>query len=205
MTASAEKMRAWTGPAILAYGFRPFFFGAAIWAALAMVFWVPMLSGLVMLPTAFDPVSWHAHEFLYGYLGAVSKRFRYFEYFSGDREYYDIAADPYQLDNLIAILDYNTLQITGHTRDVMSTEPVAEKWRAFGWNVREVNGHDYAELTAAMADPAVPGQPTFIIAHTIKGKGVSFMENVARWHHGVPSEREFEQAIAELEHREVAS
>ncbi|MCB1095577.1 MAG: transketolase [Verrucomicrobiae bacterium] len=116
-----------------------------------------------------------------------------------------LAASHYQLDNLIAILDYNTLQITGHTRDVMSTEPVAEKWRAFGWNVREVNGHDYAELTAAMADPAVPGQPTFIIAHTIKGKGVSFMENVARWHHGVPSEREFEQAIAELEHREVAS
>jgi uncharacterized protein involved in response to NO len=68
-------MRAWTGPAILAYGFRPFFFGAAVWAALAMVFWVPMLSGLVMLPTAFDPVSWHAHEFLYSYLGAVSAGF----------------------------------------------------------------------------------------------------------------------------------
>ena len=71
MTSTAEQMRAWTGPAILTYGFRPFFFGAAVWAALAMVLWVPMLSGHLTLPTAFDPVSWHAHEFLYGYLGAV--------------------------------------------------------------------------------------------------------------------------------------
>lgn len=64
-------MRAWTGPAILTYGFRPFFYGAAVWAALAMALWVPVLSGLIVLPTAFDPVSWHAHEFLFGYLGAV--------------------------------------------------------------------------------------------------------------------------------------
>ncbi len=71
MTTTAEQMRAWTGPAILTYGFRPFFFGAAIWAALAMTLWVPMLSGHLTLPTAFDPVSWHAHEFLFGYLGAV--------------------------------------------------------------------------------------------------------------------------------------
>lgn len=71
MTSTAEQMRAWTGPAILAFGFRPFFFGAAVWAALAMALWVPMLSGHLMLPTAFDPVSWHAHEFLFGYLGAV--------------------------------------------------------------------------------------------------------------------------------------
>lgn len=72
MTATTTKqMRAWNGPAILSYGFRPFFFAAAVWAALAMALWVPMLTGLVALPTAFDPVSWHAHEFLYGYLGAV--------------------------------------------------------------------------------------------------------------------------------------
>jgi uncharacterized protein involved in response to NO len=72
MTATtAERMRAWTGPAILTFGFRPFFFGSAVWAALAMVLWVPMLSGHLDLPTVFDPVSWHAHEFLYGYLGAV--------------------------------------------------------------------------------------------------------------------------------------
>ncbi len=72
MTATtAERMRAWRGPAILTYGFRPFFFGAAAWAALSMVLWVPMLAGHLALPSAFDPVSWHAHEFLYGYLGAV--------------------------------------------------------------------------------------------------------------------------------------
>ncbi|MFA8443461.1 NnrS family protein [Yoonia sp.] len=71
MTTTTEQMRSWTGPAILTYGFRPFFFGAAVWAALAMVFWVLMLSGRMALPTAFDPVSWHAHEFLFGYLLAV--------------------------------------------------------------------------------------------------------------------------------------
>ena len=120
-----------------------------------------------------------------------------------------LAGAHYKLDNLVAILDHNTLQITGHTRDVMGTEPVADKWRAFGWNVREVGGHDYAELTAAMTDPATPGQPTFIIANTVKGKGVSFMENVAKWHHGVPSDSELQQALAELDaagtkHAEVA-
>ncbi|WP_299822291.1 NnrS family protein [uncultured Jannaschia sp.] len=71
MSSTAEQMRAWRGPALLTYGFRPFFFGAGIWAVIAMVIWVPMLSGLAVLPTAFDPVSWHAHEFLFGYLGAV--------------------------------------------------------------------------------------------------------------------------------------
>ncbi|NJS37644.1 MAG: NnrS family protein [Rhodobacteraceae bacterium] len=71
MITTAEQMRAWTGPAILTYGFRPFFFGAATWASLAMTLWVPMLTGHLTLPTAFDPVSWHAHEFLFGYLGAV--------------------------------------------------------------------------------------------------------------------------------------
>jgi len=68
---SADHMRAWQGPALLAFGFRPFFLGAACWAALAMALWLPMLSGHVALPTAFDPVSWHAHEFLFGYLGAM--------------------------------------------------------------------------------------------------------------------------------------
>lgn len=71
MTNTAERMRAWRGPAVLTYGFRPFFLGAGLWAVLAMLLWVPMLSGRVVLPTAFDPVSWHAHEFLFGYLGAV--------------------------------------------------------------------------------------------------------------------------------------
>jgi len=75
MSTTAERMRAWTGPALLSYGFRPFFLGAGLWAALAMALWVGMLTGRVALPTAFDPVSWHAHEFLFGYLGAVVSGF----------------------------------------------------------------------------------------------------------------------------------
>ncbi|MEM8548570.1 MAG: NnrS family protein [Pseudomonadota bacterium] len=71
MTTTAEQMRAWTGPALLSFGFRPFFLGAAVWAVLSMALWIPTLSGILVLPTAFDPISWHAHEFLFGYLGAV--------------------------------------------------------------------------------------------------------------------------------------
>ncbi len=71
MSTTAEQMRAWNGPTLLTYGFRPFFFGAGVWAALAMVLWIPMLSGHIELPTRFDPVTWHSHEFLYGYLSAV--------------------------------------------------------------------------------------------------------------------------------------
>lgn len=71
MATTAEQMRAWRGPAIFSFGFRPFFMGAAVWAALAMILWIPMLSGHLSLPTAFDPVSWHAHQFLFGYLSAV--------------------------------------------------------------------------------------------------------------------------------------
>ncbi len=110
-----------------------------------------------------------------------------------------LAAAHYNLDNLTAILDHNTLQISGHTRDVMSNEPLDEKWRAFGWAVKIVNGHDYAELTEALKQPAEIGRPTCVIANTTKGKGVSFMENVAKWHHGVPSEAELTQALAELD------
>jgi len=110
-----------------------------------------------------------------------------------------LAAAHYKLDNLTAIIDHNTLQISGHTRDVMSNEPLDEKWRAFGWSVKIVNGHDYAALTEALSKPAETGKPTFIIANTVKGKGVSFMENVAKWHHGVPSEVELKQALAELD------
>jgi transketolase len=114
-----------------------------------------------------------------------------------------LAAAHYQLDNLVAILDHNTLQITGHTRDVMSNEPVDEKFRAFGWAIRTVNGHDFAELTKALTDPPAPGKPTFVIANTVKGRGVSFMENVAKWHHGVPSQAELKQALRELDAAEV--
>lgn len=114
-----------------------------------------------------------------------------------------LGAAHYKLDNLIAILDHNTLQISGHTRDVMSNEPLDEKWRAFGWTVRTVNGHDYGELTKALTDAPEPGKPKFIIANTVKGKGVSFMENVAKWHHGVPNEAELKQALSDLDAAEA--
>ena len=110
-----------------------------------------------------------------------------------------LAAAHYKLDNLTAIIDHNTLQISGHTRDVMSNEPLDEKWRAFGWAVKVVNGHDYAALTEALSQPAESGNPTCIIANATKGKGVSFMENVAKWHHGVPSDAELKQALSELD------
>src|SRR5258708_5665813 len=74
-----------------------------------------------------------------------------------------------------------------------------EKWRAFGWEVRVIDGHDYAALTHALTAPPPAGKPLFIIANTVKGKGVSFMENVGKWHHGVPSDAELAQAIAELD------
>ncbi|MEQ2010075.1 MAG: transketolase [Limisphaerales bacterium] len=109
-----------------------------------------------------------------------------------------MAAAHHRLDNLVAILDHNTLQITGHTRDVMSNEPLDDKWRAFGWEVRTINGHDYAELTRALTEPPPAGKPLFIIANTVKGKGVSFMETVPKWHHGVPNEAELAAALSEL-------
>ena len=114
-----------------------------------------------------------------------------------------MAATHYGLDNLTAIVDRNTLQITGRTRDVCSNEPLDEKYRAFGWTVRTVNGHDISELTAALSRPSEDGKPTCIIANTVKGKGVGFMEDVAKWHHRVPSEQELRQALGELDSAEA--
>ena len=110
-----------------------------------------------------------------------------------------MAAAHYKLSNLTAIVDYNTLQISGRTRDVMSNEPLAEKFAAFGWAVRTINGHDFTELTAALQAPLAPDKPSVVIAQTIKGKGVSFMEDVAKWHHGVPTDEEYKTALAELD------
>ncbi len=114
-----------------------------------------------------------------------------------------MAAGHYGLDNLMAIIDHNTLQITGRTRDVCSNEPLDEKFRAFGWAVRTVNGHNFAELTGALSGPAQANKPTCVIANTIKGRGVSFMEDVVKWHHGVPSETDFERALNELDEAEA--
>ena len=110
-----------------------------------------------------------------------------------------MAAAHYRLDNLTAIVDCNTLQITGRTRDVMSNEPLAEKFAAFGWAARTVDGHDFAELTAALSAPLEAGKPSAIIARTVKGRGVSFMEDVGKWHHGVPNDDEYARAHAELD------
>ena len=110
-----------------------------------------------------------------------------------------MAAAHYKLDNLTATLDHNTLQITGRTRDVCSNEPLDEKFAAFGWTVRTVDGHSIPQLTAAFTDPPSPGKPTCVIANTIKGKGISFMEDVAKWHHGVPTPQEYQNALSELD------
>jgi transketolase len=114
-----------------------------------------------------------------------------------------MAAAHYGLDNLTAIVDRNTLQITGRTREVCSSEPLEEKFRAFGWTVHTVNGHDVSELTVALSQAPWKARPTCIIANTVKGKGVSFMEDVAKWHHRVPSEQELKQALGELDSAEA--
>ncbi len=110
-----------------------------------------------------------------------------------------MAAAHYKLDNLTAIIDCNTLQITGRTREVMNSEPLEEKFAAFGWAVRSVDGHDLAALTAALNKPLETGKPGAVIARTTKGKGASFMEDVGKWHHGVPSDAEYTLALAELD------
>ena len=115
-----------------------------------------------------------------------------------------MAAAHHRLDNLTAIVDHNSLQITGHTRDVCSNEPLHEKFSSFGWEVRRVDGHDLAALTVALTEPAEPMRPKCIIADTVKGRGVSFMEGVVRWHHGVPTHEEYQLALAELDQAAAA-
>jgi len=110
-----------------------------------------------------------------------------------------MAASHYKLDNLCAVLDYNGLQIDGPTREVMCSDPLPEKWQAFGWKVIRVDGHDIPALISAFdAAKEVRGQPVVIIAKTIKGKGVSFMENGVDWHGKAPSQEEAKKALAEL-------
>ena len=111
-----------------------------------------------------------------------------------------MTAAKYKLGNLTAILDYNGIQQTGATADVMSTEPIADKWSAFGWHVQEIDGHNVSEVLAALnrADE-VHARPSVIIARTTKGRGVSFMEYDNRWHGMAPNEEQFQQALQELE------
>ncbi|WP_284645277.1 transketolase [Paenibacillus silviterrae] len=111
-----------------------------------------------------------------------------------------MAGAHYKLDNLIGIIDRNRLQISGTTEEVMGLEPLEEKWAAFGWNVISINGNDMNELVRTFeATPTVAGKPTLVMANTVKGKGVSFAENVAHWHHHVPNDAELEKALSELD------
>ena len=109
-----------------------------------------------------------------------------------------MAASHYKLDNLTAIVDRNYLQISGNTEDIMGLDNLGERWRAFGWQVIRCDGHDISALLEAFATPPEIGKPKLILARTIKGKGIDFMEDVARWHHGVPSEEQYTKAMAEL-------
>jgi len=111
-----------------------------------------------------------------------------------------LTAAHYKLDNLCAIIDNNKLQITGTNAEVCDTAPIDTKFESFGWAVKQVDGHDIKALNETFAAlPFEKGKPSLIIAHTTKGKGVSFMENNVKWHHGVPDNNQYETAIAELD------
>lgn len=110
-----------------------------------------------------------------------------------------MSAAHYKLDNLIAFIDYNGLQIDGPIQEVMSAEPIADKFRAFRWNVAEVDGHNIEQLINAIEEAkAVKEKPTVIVCKTVKGKGVSFMENEAGWHGNAPSAEQCKKALDEL-------
>lgn len=110
-----------------------------------------------------------------------------------------MSAAQFKLDNLTAFVDYNGLQIDGRTQDVMSPEPIDEKFRAFGWHVISIDGHDFEAIINAIEEAKnTKGQPTMIVAKTIKGKGVSFMEDEASWHGSAPNKEQCEQALIEI-------
>lgn len=110
-----------------------------------------------------------------------------------------MAASHYQLDNLVAILDRNGLQISGTTEDVMSLKDIKAKWESFGFEVIEINGNEIDEIIMAFdRAKSVKGKPVLVLAHTVKGKGVSFMENEVAWHHGVLNEEQYHMVMKEL-------
>jgi transketolase len=105
-----------------------------------------------------------------------------------------------KLDNLVVIVDFNGLQAMGKVEEILNIEPLKEKWRAFGWGIREINGHNFEEIEKALVDlPFDKEEPTVVIARTIKGKGASFMEGDNLWHYKAPSEEEYRKALKELE------
>ena len=109
-------------------------------------------------------------------------------------------AAHHHLDNLIAIIDYNKIQSLNTVADTLELEPFGDKWRSFGWQVREVDGHDHQQLQSELLSvPLEPECPSVIICHTVKGKGVSFMENTVLWHYRIPKGDEYAAALKELE------
>jgi transketolase len=108
-------------------------------------------------------------------------------------------APHHELDNVVVTVDYNKIQSLGHVKDVLDLDPLADKWRAFGWATRELDGHDVGALQEALTQvPFEPGKPSCIVAHTIKGKGVSFMEGKLQYHYTPARGDELDEALAEL-------
>lgn len=108
-------------------------------------------------------------------------------------------AGHHGLDNLVAIVDYNGIQSFGSVKEVLDLDPLADKWRAFRWAVRELDGHDHRSLATALADvPFEPGRPSVVVARTVKGKGVSFMEHELAWHYRSPDDAQLAAALREL-------
>ena len=113
-----------------------------------------------------------------------------------------MAGNRYHLDNLVAIIDRNHLQISGNTEDVMPIDSIKERWSAFGWDVIQMNGDDMTDIINTFkAIDYTNGKPHLLISETTKGKGVSFMEGIAKWHHGVLNEEQYKDAVAEIEQR----
>ncbi len=108
-------------------------------------------------------------------------------------------AKQHNLDNLVAIVDHNKLQAMEKSSEIINLEPLKAKWEAFGWNIKEVNGHNVEEIVSVLKNiPFEKGKPSCLVAHTIKGKGVSFMENEPRWHDKYPDDEEYQKALNEL-------
>ena len=109
-------------------------------------------------------------------------------------------ASSLQIDNLFCVIDYNKWQATGRSKDIMALEPMFEKWKSFGWDVYEIDGHNFDEIDTAFNNAiSISNKPSILIAHTIKGKGVSFMEDDNNWHYRVPNSEELMAALSELE------
>ena len=110
-----------------------------------------------------------------------------------------MTAAHYKLSNVIAFVDYNGLQIDGSNDDVMTIKPLDKKWKAFGWNVQEIDGHNIEEILKAIEKAKISRKPNLIVAHTVKGKGVSFMENNYAWHGKAPNQEQYEKGVTELQ------